>query len=193
MRLGMALAIALAPLAAGDAGAQEAMRIVEDSTPLPADTVRVTLTWVRTLERCDPPHPYVVRDSADVAWLRRWTQCADADFGDLSRQSLAFLTLFGDCHASYLIEAWRSESRRALLVRVAERGAVCRAGLYHFRWLGFPSLPEGWTVRLSETRWGGRDEWNPPPLPHPPGAIRIPSDVELGPESIRPTTPESDP
>jgi hypothetical protein len=67
--------------------------------------------------------------------------------------------LFGDCHASYRIDAWRSAGRREYRVRVTSYYGGCRAGRGYYVWLALPKLPAGWSVGFTEAR--GRDR--PPP------------------------------
>ncbi|HEX2204031.1 MAG TPA: hypothetical protein VHG91_12060, partial [Longimicrobium sp.] len=93
----------------------------------------------------------VVADSADLARLRVWPQCRDAPIPPLAGRTLVGLSLMGDCHAMVRFDAFRSESRRELRVRVQERYGGCRAGGYADAWLLLPPLPEGWSVRFTET------------------------------------------
>jgi hypothetical protein len=148
IRVLLALALASA-LAAIDAKGQEPMEMPVDSGPLPGDTVRFPLQGNFGLRACDPPAQRVVRDAADVAWFRRWRECADVDFGDLARRSLVTLWLSGDCRAAIWVEAWRSESRRAIILRTRYRDGGCRAARGEHVWYEIPPLAPGWTVILS--------------------------------------------
>lgn len=182
MRMAAGLAVALALVAAaGDAAAQpreeDRTLLVEDSLPLPADTVRLTLRPYGDKDFCDVIHGRVVDDAEDVAWLRRWSQCAHADFGDLREHTLVRVTMMGDCHATFRIEGWSSASRREYRLLVTESYGGCRAGGFHERWISVPALPAGWRVRVSEARFPEEDDRNrwpySTPIPRTPGSISV--------------------
>jgi hypothetical protein len=85
----------------------------------------------------------------------------------------------GDCHATFRIDGFRSESRREYQLVVTESYGGCRAGRYHERWMVVPPLPPGWRVRLAETHVDRRDRSWPysAPIPRTPGSISIPGDL----------------
>lgn len=144
--LGGLLAAAL-PHAARAQSVDEGLRA--DSAGIPDDTVRLHAVRVRELEECKVLGYRVVSHPDSAARMRRWPQCADADFGDLSERTLVGVTMFGDCHARYHIDAWRSESRREYRVRVTERYGGCRAARGYYAWVALPRLPDGWRVAFT--------------------------------------------
>ena len=146
--LGAALAVAAL---AGEARAQSRDGDFEkDSLGIPADTVRLRPRRVPVLKDCDVIGNRVVDSDSAAAALRRYPQCADARFGSLSERTLVQLALFGDCHAGYRVDAWRSESRREYRLRVTEYYGGCRSARFPHIWLALPKLPAGWTIRLTE-------------------------------------------
>jgi len=84
-------------------------------------------------------------------------QCKLTDFGDVYGRTLVGLPLSGDCHASFRIDAWRSEERHEYRVLVTGYDGGCRAmGAGGYHWMVLPKLPPGWRVGFSERRVDGR-------------------------------------
>ena len=135
----------------GAARAQEPLRGVwPDSLGVATDTVRVPVERLSGLGRCGITGHAVVRDEAELARLRRYPQCREARFPSLAGRTLVGLSIFGDCHALFRVEAFRSESRRELRVRVWGRYGGCRAGAFRDVWISLPAVPPGWAVRFTD-------------------------------------------
>lgn len=179
MMLGALLAAAAArPAAAGAQGRDYGLQ--PDSAGLSADTVRLPARRVPELEECGPPVGYrVVASDSAAAALRRFPQCQDAEFGPPERRTLVFLPLFGDCHAGYRVEAFRSESRREYRVRVSEYDGGCRAARFHDVWLELPPLPPGWRVAFTEEHHRRRFDGDDRDVGHLPFGVRRPYGVQV--------------
>lgn len=152
--------------AAGAARAQpgrvEPLKGVEtDSLGVAEDAVPVAFERVRGTGQCGIIGHAIVADSASLARLRVFPQCAETVFPPVGEKTLVGLSIFGDCHSSYRFEALRSESRRELRVRVWGRYGGCRAGYHADVWLALPALPPGWSVGITETDVPGHGDDRP--------------------------------
>lgn len=128
-----------------------------DSAGVPADTVRLP-THLVDLGRCDVLGYRVVTDSVVVKRLWQYPQCKLTDFGDVYGRTLVGIPLWGDCHARFRIDAWRSEQRREYRVLVTDYYGGCRAMRGGYHWMVLPKLPPGWRVAFGERRVdGGRE------------------------------------
>ena len=144
------LGVALVLLAPGRATAQEQLRATEDDTlGLAADTVRLAVEHLPRPGECAIPGHAVVRNAKDLARLRVFPQCAEAPFPSLAGRTLVGLSIWGDCNAMYRVDAFRSESRRELRVRLSIRYGGCRAMRPRDEWYSLPVLPPGWSVRIT--------------------------------------------
>ena len=140
------LLLAAAPLAA-----QAALpRVEPDTLGLAADTVRLQVERIEGMDRCDIPGHAVVKDRADLRRLRRYPQCAKAA-PPLDGRTGVGLSVWGDCQATYRVDAFRSAKRREFRVRLRIRSGGCRGMLRHYAWLSLPALPPGWAVRFTES------------------------------------------
>jgi hypothetical protein len=147
-------ALAVAALAcAGRASAQEPAVVVVDSLVLPADTVRVRPPMVPGMEACNVSGERLVTDSASLAAVLAFPQCRGAPLSASPTEAVVGLHLWGDCHALFTVDAWRSDAQREYVFRVTHYDGGCRAmGRDQMRWYGLPALPPGWRVAVTFDR-----------------------------------------
>jgi hypothetical protein len=151
--------ILLVPLglwcAAARAAAQDTLRVETDTTAFPPDTVRVRPPLAAGMAGCNVSGERLVADSAAAAAVLAFPQCRNARLPDLRTATLVGVHLWGDCHAHFAVDVWRSEARREYLFRLAHYDGGCRAmGRSEHRWYELPRLPPGWTVAIMNVRRG---------------------------------------
>lgn len=140
-------------LTAGAAGAQprqELTRVPEDSLGLAPDAEPLAHRRLTGMGRCGTIGHVVVADTGDVRRLRAYPPCAEAPLPPLPGRTLVGVSVFGDCHSRYRLDAFRSESRREFRVRLRRVYGGCRAGTFADAWLELPPLPHGWTVAVTD-------------------------------------------
>lgn len=151
------LAAAAAVLAAVPADAQPGdYGLEEDSLGLAADAVPLPVQRLWT--ECDPFGLRVVRDSAEHRTVERFRGCEMSAFPALGRELYAHVSMGGDCHARFGVEAYRSESRREYRVVMVTRYGGCRAGKREAWWIRLSPLPDGWTVAFTDRRLDQDDQ-----------------------------------
>lgn len=148
-----ALLAAAPPVRAQPPGALASVRF--DSLGLAPDAEPLPSRRLRGMGRCGAIGNVVVRDSADLGRLRTLPQCAAAPLPELPGRTLAGVSVIGDCHTWFRVDAFRSEARREYRVRLQRRYGGCRAGGFADAWLELPPLPAGWTVAFTEERVEG--------------------------------------
>lgn len=140
-------------LTAGAAGAQgwNGLKLApEDSLGLAPDAEPLAHRRLAGMGRCGVTGHVVVADTGDLRRLRAYPPCAAAPLPPLPGRTLVGVSVFGDCHSRYRLDAFRSESRREFRVRLQRVYGGCRAGTSADAWLELPSLPPGWTVAVSD-------------------------------------------
>ena len=144
------------------AGAQPWRAREADTLGVAADAERLTYTLTDALGDCSVIGFYVIDDSASAERARRFPPCRGLSFTYYQGATLVGVPLSGDCHATFAVDAWRSESRREYRVVTTTYPGGCRAmraGRYY--WLVFEKLPPGWTVGFTRARADGPGEWTP--------------------------------
>lgn len=121
-----------------------------DTLGLSADAEPLAHRRLRGMGRCGVFSNGVVATAAQVERLRMMPQCAAAPLPDPEGRTLVAVSVMGDCHTWYRLDAFRSESRREYRVRLQRRYGGCRAGGMADAWLELPPLPPGWTVALTD-------------------------------------------
>lgn len=148
------LLFALLAFAPG-AGAQPGDRFPAvdfDTLGMAADAEPLAHRRLRGMGRCGTYSNVVVADAAQMERLRTIPQCTDAPLPEPVGRTLVGVSVMGDCHTWYRLDAFRSESRREYRVRLQSRYGGCRAGGSADAWLELPPLPPGWTVAFTEDR-----------------------------------------
>ncbi len=138
-----------------------------DTLGLPDDTVRIRIARDLEVGDCWMYESVVVKDDSPAAEVRKFGPCADAHFPDLARHTVVGLHLRGDCHSAFRVDAWRSDERRAYLIRTTTYSGGCRAAGGGYFWFVLPKLPPGWTLAFTD---GGYSDEVP--------------DVPLGPDRL---------
>jgi hypothetical protein len=123
-----------------------------DTLGLPADAEPLAHRRLRGMGRCGAFSNAVIANAAQVERLRMMPQCAAAPLPEPAGRTLVAVSVMGDCHTWYRLDAFRSESRREYRVRLQRRYGGCRAGGSADAWLELPTLPPGWTVAFTEER-----------------------------------------
>jgi hypothetical protein len=123
-----------------------------DTLGLPPDAEPLSSRRLRGMGNCGTYPNVVVANTADLRRLRMFPQCADAPLPEPVGRMMVGVSVMGDCHTWYRLDAFRSESRREYRVRLQRRYGGCRAGGYADAWLELPPLPPGWTVAFTEER-----------------------------------------
>jgi hypothetical protein len=124
-----------------------------DTLGLAADAEPLAHRRLRGMGRCGAFSNAVVANAAQVERLRMLPQCATVPLPDPAGRTLVAVSVMGDCHTWYRLDAFRSESRREYRVRLQRRYGGCRAGGLADAWLELPPLPPGWTVAFTEERF----------------------------------------
>jgi hypothetical protein len=152
-----ALVVALG-VVAGTAGAARAQPdsvvtpVREDSLGLAADAEPVAHRRLRGMGRCGFLSHGAVTDTVQLRRLRAFPACVDAPLPAPVGRTLVSVSVRGDCHTWYRLDAFRSESRREYRIRVRWRYGGCRAGGFADAWLELPALPPGWTVAVTDEK-----------------------------------------
>ncbi|HEU0298326.1 MAG TPA: hypothetical protein VFR37_02705 [Longimicrobium sp.] len=146
MLVAIAAVLAATPAAAqpGDYGLPEdSLGVAADAEPLPVQ---------RVLTECDPSGLRVVRDSADLRAIERFRGWDASQFPALGRDLYVRVSMGGDCHARFGVDAYRSASRLEYRVVMVTEYGGCRAGRFFDGWYRLPPLPDGWTVAFSSEK-----------------------------------------
>lgn len=159
----------------------------EDSLGVAADAVRLPVERVWT--ECDPIGLRVARDTAEFRAIEHFRGCESSAFPALGRDLYVHVSMSGDCHARFGLEAYRSDSRREYRVVMITQYGGCRAARFDSWWIRLPPLPRGWTVGFTDRSVDRlRELWEPAS----PGVAADAVPLEIGVEpSVECTLPGS--